>query len=187
MAAQWKWCGAWSRWENFLSWGCIIGVSCFIWWECELFRSFTKNVTTVMEFVQCHKASSGNATSSLKERGLSDQSPGNALFEEQKELEARLGRSLRDLGQRYWSKWKERTMGTLKAGTSSRENSLGIQKREEVKNTCQIAFPRVAFSLSHHGLSLWTYKWLLSTVYCTHIFVGIKEINNKEMKKRKCN
>lgn len=54
-----------------------------------------------MEFVQCYKASSGNPTFSLKERGLSDQSPGNAWIEEQKELEERLGRSLGDLGQSY--------------------------------------------------------------------------------------
>lgn len=57
-----------------------------------------------MEFVQCHKAFSGNPTSSLKERGQSDQSPGNALFEEQTELEERLGRSLGDFGKSYWSK-----------------------------------------------------------------------------------
>lgn len=46
----------------------------FIWSECKLFHPLTRNVTTVMEFVQCHKVPSGNPTFPLKEIGICDRS-----------------------------------------------------------------------------------------------------------------
>ena len=80
--------------ENLLSWGCAQGTLLFYLLRVWIISSFDQDTTAVMEFIHCHKASGGNLTFSLKEKGLSDQSPGNTLIEQQKGIRGRLGRSL---------------------------------------------------------------------------------------------
>lgn len=84
----------------------------------------------IMEY---YKVPSGNPTSSLKERGLSDQYPGHALIEEQKGIRGKI----RMVARWSWAKLLEQEKGedpgAFRAGTGTRGSWSEMQRSEKVR------------------------------------------------------